>query len=837
MATVEMTPANLGAPSANKVLRHLKRQEQGLYNCVASVVADAAFVQEMAALHPELPVVANLRCGAWYVPRPDATCYFKSMDGHMGQWAFSLARLNWHLALLAASRDGCFIVDATRRGKTFPDALTKTIPIWAAALNSAVAYVQDQQQAATAAADAVQKPAQHSQQESRTPTQPPQDCPGKGQPPEDPQPSQAAAAPPPAPASPKVSAAIRASAPLPTAAGGHCRGEPAVSSCGSSCSSDWGGGSVASICKPPGTGAVSGRSGAGEGAASGRDADAGGAAAGWDTELHLPLWISASERRQIEARLPGFVQQLLEVGVDIGALAAALRKPLRPLWLSPASRVWLNHVPDLCELPFTPLFLVSASQPERCRMLLGSPADAEGSDDAQAIAFDYVPGAGDDEESWARGLTPALLWGHRQALLAAGPAGIADLAAELAASPAGIANFAAELSHGGSGAAGTGSSQQEWRRPHSGAALPPAADPHRPPPLGCAPGGLDTAAGASSGGPVAVAAGPCSLWRLSGTGLALAQLPVGDMLPAEIWQHADAVLDLGSGNRRHSCSGAAAAAEAAAVTALHQQGGGVRWQHAEADGGASVPEAAAEDGTARCSAAGCSARADRSGSSSGADLRVGGNGGLAAAAEDAAQQQPQQQHWYMWRHVLSAKGRRTSLLEALPSIAAFVAMQLSAGRRLLIGSDEGLDVPAAAAVAVLLACFTAPAAGEQPGDWTLQTDLGSGPCGVVASSSAAAADIGQPWNESSAAAPVQSANLGSDAAASGAAAADEPQQQSPVQPSAARVHKADLRRCLAFVSGSCPEARPSQGLLKQVFAHFEIISGHNRHFQAQLPPE
>jgi tRNA A64-2'-O-ribosylphosphate transferase len=74
----------------------------------------------MAALHPELPLVANLRCGAWYTPRPSATCYFKSTDGHMGQWAFSEARLNWHLALLAAGSGGCFVVDATRRGKTFP---------------------------------------------------------------------------------------------------------------------------------------------------------------------------------------------------------------------------------------------------------------------------------------------------------------------------------------------------------------------------------------------------------------------------------------------------------------------------------------------------------------------------------------------------------------------------------------------------------------------------------------------------------------------------------------------------------------------------------------------
>lgn len=29
-------------------------------------------------------------------------------------------------------------------------------------------------------------------------------------------------------------------------------------------------------------------------------------------------------------------------------------------------------------------------------------------------SFSYVPGAGDDEESWAQGLTPALFWQHQQ---------------------------------------------------------------------------------------------------------------------------------------------------------------------------------------------------------------------------------------------------------------------------------------------------------------------------------------------------------------------------------------------------------------------------------------
>ena len=84
------------------------------------MLADSAFVAEVAALYPDLPVLANLRCGLWYVAAPDSTCYFKSTDGHFGQWAFSLTRLNLATALLAARAGGVLIVDATRRGKTFP---------------------------------------------------------------------------------------------------------------------------------------------------------------------------------------------------------------------------------------------------------------------------------------------------------------------------------------------------------------------------------------------------------------------------------------------------------------------------------------------------------------------------------------------------------------------------------------------------------------------------------------------------------------------------------------------------------------------------------------------
>ncbi len=39
-------------------------------------------------------------------------------------------------------------------------------------------------------------------------------------------------------------------------------------------------------------------------------------------------------------------------------------------------------------------------------------ATAEGQ--SLEVAFDYVPGAGDDEESWAKGLTPEIFWQQKE---------------------------------------------------------------------------------------------------------------------------------------------------------------------------------------------------------------------------------------------------------------------------------------------------------------------------------------------------------------------------------------------------------------------------------------
>ncbi len=133
-----------GQPSMTRILRDVKRQEHSIRNMVASIVYDAqTFVRRVGQGYAGWPVYGNKRCGAWYVP-PDAfpgrrTCYFKSTDGHVNEWSFSFARLNLHVALEAVRQGGCVVVDATRRGKMFPDALSKTVPIWCAVLNTAVA--------------------------------------------------------------------------------------------------------------------------------------------------------------------------------------------------------------------------------------------------------------------------------------------------------------------------------------------------------------------------------------------------------------------------------------------------------------------------------------------------------------------------------------------------------------------------------------------------------------------------------------------------------------------------------------------------------------------------
>ncbi|KAL2179125.1 tRNA A64-2'-O-ribosylphosphate transferase [Thermothelomyces heterothallicus CBS 202.75] len=123
----------------SRILGDLKRSNLSITNRLRSISQDAAFVEQVAdALR--LPLIANERCGSWYTDpaRKAGSAYFKSTDGHTGQWKFSLRRLNLHLLPLIGENNGIIIVDSTRRGKRMPDALSKTVPTWCAVLNRAL---------------------------------------------------------------------------------------------------------------------------------------------------------------------------------------------------------------------------------------------------------------------------------------------------------------------------------------------------------------------------------------------------------------------------------------------------------------------------------------------------------------------------------------------------------------------------------------------------------------------------------------------------------------------------------------------------------------------------
>ncbi|KAJ3692070.1 hypothetical protein LUZ60_012420 [Juncus effusus] len=274
----------------SKAARKIKKsQTTSLYNSLRSIYEDSAFVLEIAGIWPELPLVANLRCGLWYAPRFDATCYFKSTDGHQNNWGFSTTRLNLHVAVLAGQKGGCIIVDSTKKGKRFPDSLSKTIPIWCCVLNRAIKnHLQ------------IKSDAQIENQSMEIDL---------------------------------------------------------------------------------------------------------------DISLHLPLWIPETEKNAINSNLNKWTNDFESCGADINSLANFIKKPLRPLWISQNTLIWLNEVPSIESWNFTPIILISAS----------NQGFFTNKTEYSEFNWNYIPGSGDDEESWANGLNPKLFWEDAYEIINAGP--------------------------------------------------------------------------------------------------------------------------------------------------------------------------------------------------------------------------------------------------------------------------------------------------------------------------------------------------------------------------------------------------------------------------------
>ncbi|KAG2347441.1 initiator tRNA phosphoribosyl transferase [Suillus weaverae] len=126
---------------ASLAFSELRKESQDLYNRIHSIAEDASFVDQVYRSYPRLPLIPNMRCGAWYTDTDTASnerAYFKSTDGHTGNWSFNLRRPNLHLLSLICAHAGLLLVDSTRAGKRMPDALSKTVPIWCAVINRAV---------------------------------------------------------------------------------------------------------------------------------------------------------------------------------------------------------------------------------------------------------------------------------------------------------------------------------------------------------------------------------------------------------------------------------------------------------------------------------------------------------------------------------------------------------------------------------------------------------------------------------------------------------------------------------------------------------------------------
>lgn len=113
----------------------------------------------------------------------------------------------------------------------------------------------------------------------------------------------------------------------------------------------------------------------------------------------------------IEDRLEGWTKELEASGADLVSIVSYLKKPLRPLWISQKSVIWLNEVPEYDSWNFTPIILVSASATSRSFR----------HQTTSEFSWNYIAGAGDDEESWARGLLPDLFWKHAYDIISSGP--------------------------------------------------------------------------------------------------------------------------------------------------------------------------------------------------------------------------------------------------------------------------------------------------------------------------------------------------------------------------------------------------------------------------------
>lgn len=106
-ATADLIFSDQANHNFSKTLGELKRSTLSIRNRLVSIQEDAEFAEQVAEAYGR-PLIANERCGSWYIEPPEklGSAYFKSTDGHTGVWKFSSRRLNLHLLEIIGKHDG-----------------------------------------------------------------------------------------------------------------------------------------------------------------------------------------------------------------------------------------------------------------------------------------------------------------------------------------------------------------------------------------------------------------------------------------------------------------------------------------------------------------------------------------------------------------------------------------------------------------------------------------------------------------------------------------------------------------------------------------------------------
>ena len=147
--------------------------------------------------------------------------------------------------------------------------------------------------------------------------------------------------------------------------------------------------------------------------------------------LKMPPWILGSEREQIEDRAQReWIPKLLSSNIlnELSGIQRGFdgeRVRLEPFWidrLSEFSKIQSAIRERIESEHIIPVILLTASRPFCLAVDIVPPHRRSPKHDAMRkeiddLNFEYIQGAGDDEEHWSRGITPRTFWENKDSFL------------------------------------------------------------------------------------------------------------------------------------------------------------------------------------------------------------------------------------------------------------------------------------------------------------------------------------------------------------------------------------------------------------------------------------